>query len=172
VVQARKGLYRESVETLRQALLLDPADKEILRDIGVGYFKLGQYPESIDYLLRAYKIDREDLRTLAYLGNSYEAMGFYEKALEYYRALEKTELDDEEIYYSIGMAYGKLKEIGPSHYYFGIYFKKQNKKDTALFHFKEALKYYSMNSPRYEDIQREIRLLSDETKSKKKPKPE
>jgi beta-barrel assembly-enhancing protease len=172
VVQARQGLYRESVATLRKALLLAPADKEILRDIGVACFKLDQYPEAIDYLTKAYKIDREDWRTLAYLGNSYEAMGFYEKALEYYRALEKTELDDEEVYYSIGMAYGKLKDMGDSHYYFGIYFKKQKKTETALFHFKEALKYYPMSNPRYEDIQREIRLLSNETKTKKKTTPE
>lgn len=172
VVQARKGLYRESLATFRQGLFLAPDDKEILRDIGVDYYKLGQYPEAIDYLLRAYKIDREDLKTLANLGNAYEAMGFYEKALEYYRALEKTELDDEEVYYSIGMAYGKLKNMGDSHYYFGIYFKKQKKNDTALFHFKEALKYYPTNNSRHQDIQREIRLLSSETKSKKKTKPE
>ena len=171
-VQARKGLYRESVATLHQGLLLAPGDKEILRDIGVNYFKLGQYSESIDYLLRAYKIDREDLRTLAYLGNSYEAMGFYEKALEYYRALEETELDDEEVYYSIGMIYGKLRYMGDSHYYFGIYFKKQNKTDTALFHFKEALKYYPRNNPRHQDIQREIRLLSSGTDSTGKTKSE
>jgi beta-barrel assembly-enhancing protease len=172
VVQERKGLCQESVTTLLQALLLAPTDKEILRDIGVDYFKLDRYPESIDYLMRAYNIDREDLRTLAYLGNSYEAMGFYEKALEYYRALEKTELDDEEVYYSIGMAYGKLKQMGDYHYYFGIYFKKQKKTDTALFHFKEALKYYPMNSPRYQDIEREISILSSVSGPKKKPKPE
>lgn len=168
VVQARMGLYNESVATFKQALLLAPADKEVLRDIGVDYFKLGQYPESIDYLLRAYKIDRTDFKTLAYLGNANEAMGFYEKAIEYYRALEESELDDEEVYYSMGMAYGKLKEMGDSHYYFGIYFKKQHKNDTALFHFKEALKYYTMNNPRYQDIEREIRLLSSETDAKKK----
>lgn len=169
VVQSKMGLYNESVATFKQALLLASADKEILRDIGVDYFKLGQYPESIDYLLKAYKIDRTDLRTLAYLGNSNEALGFYEKAIEYYRALEESDLDDEEIYYSMGMVYGKLKEMGDSHYYFGIYFKKQKKIDTALFHFKEALKYYAMNNPRYQDVEREIRLLSSETDAKKKP---
>jgi len=168
VVQARKGLYSESLATFKQALLLAPADKEVLRDIGVDYFKLGQYPESIDYLMKAYKIDQTDIKTLAYLGNSNEAMGFYEKAIEYFHALEASELDDEEIYYSIGMVYGKLKEMGDSHYYFGIYFKKQKKNDTALFHFKEALKYYPMSNPRYQDIDREIRQLSREADTKKR----
>jgi len=168
VVQARKGLYGDSAATFRQALLLAPGDREILRDMGIDCFKLGQYPEAIDYLLRAYKMDRDDLRTLAYLGNSYEAMGFYEKALEYYRALEKTELDDEEVYYSMGMVYGRLKDMGNSHYYFGIYFKKQRKTETALFHFKEALKYYPENDLRYQDIQREIRLLSSDLTPQKK----
>lgn len=170
VVQARQGLYRDAAETFRKALLLAPGDQEILRDMGVACFKLGQYPESIDYLLRAYKMDREDFRTLAYLGNAYEAMGFYEKALEYYRALEKNGLDDEEVYYSMGMVYGKLKDMGNSHYYFGVYFKKQQKTGTALFHFKEALKYYPVNNPRYRDIEKEIRVLSDEAGSSKKIK--
>ncbi|MDX9745645.1 MAG: M48 family metalloprotease [Syntrophales bacterium] len=169
VVQARKGLYGESLATLQQALLLAPLDKEVLRDIGVNYFKLGQYPQSIDYLLRAYKIDRHDWKTLAYLGNSHEAMGLYAQALGYFRALEKTDLDDAEIYYSIAMAYGKLKEMGDSHYYFGIYFKKQKKTESALFHFKEALKYFVINTPKYQDIEKEIRLLSMETDAKKRP---
>ena len=169
MVQARKGLYGESLATLQQALLLAPLDKEVLRDIGVNYFKLGQYPQSIDYLLRAYKIDRHDWKTLAYLGNSHEAMGLYAQALGYFRALEKTDLDDAEIYYSIAMAYGKLKEMGDSHYYFGIYFKKQKKTESALFHFKEALKYFVINTPKYQDIEKEIRLLSMETDAKKRP---
>ena len=168
VVQARKGLYGDSAATFRKALLLAPGDREILRDMGIDCFKLGQYTEAIDYLSRAYKMDRGDLRTLAYLGNSYEAMGFYEKALLYYRALEKTELDDEEVYYSMGMVYGKLKDMGNSHYYFGIYFKKQRKTETALFHFKEALKYYPESDFRFQDIQREIRILSDEVRPPKK----
>jgi predicted Zn-dependent protease len=167
VVQARKGMHRESAETFRKALSLAPNDKEILRDLGVDLFKLGQYTEAIDYLLKAKKIDGKDPRTLAYLGNSYEAMGYYEKALEYFRALEKTDLDDEDIYYSMGMVYGKLKNMGDSHYYFGMYAKKQNKKDIALFHFKEALKYYSLDDLRYQDIEREIRLLSLEPETKK-----
>jgi len=118
--------------------------------------------------MQAYKIDQTNTKSLAYLGNSNEAMGFYEKAIEYFHVLEAAELEDEEIYYSIGMVYGKLKEMGDSHYYFGIYFKKQRKIETALFHFKEALKYYPMNNPRYQDIDREIRQLSSEADTKKK----
>ena len=77
-------------------------------------------------------------------------------------------MDDDEIYYSVAMAYGKLKNMGDSHYYFGLYFKKQKKNDTALFHFKEALKYYTVYDRRYEDIEREIRILSSESDQKKK----
>ena len=171
VVQARKGLYRESLATLQRGLALAPNDREILREIGVAYFKLGQYPEAIDHLAQAQRIESEDIRTMAYLGNSYEALGYYDKALEYYRALEKAELDDEEIYYSMGMAYGKLKEMGNANYYFGIYFKKKDRKDTAVFHFKEALKYHPANTPRYQEIEREIRLLSGDAGSTRSGRP-
>ena len=46
------------------------------------------------------------------------------------------------VLYHLAMAYGKENQQGESHYYFGLYFKKKEKTESALFHFsgrREAL---------------------------------
>ena len=62
--------------------------------------------------------------------------------------------DDPEIYYNLAMVYGKTGGTGDSHYYFGLYFKKKGKMDSALFHFKAALKEFSQNHPKSKEIQK------------------
>jgi len=57
------------------------------------------------------------------------------------------------------MSYGKLNTQGEFHYYFGLYLKKAKKKESSLFHFKEALKYYSQGSERTETINKAIKEL-------------
>jgi hypothetical protein len=57
------------------------------------------------------------------------------------------------------MAYGKADLPGNSHYYFGLYFKKKEKKETALFHFQAALKHLAANSNRGREIAKEINAL-------------
>jgi len=71
------------------------------------------------------------------------------------------------------MAYGKLSRQGESHYYFGLHFKKEKKKESALFHFKEALNYFPKNSERSLAIHQAIKDLETggRKKSEEKPKP-
>ena len=65
------------------------------------------------------------------------------------------------------MAYGKLNNQGESHYYFGLHFNKDKKKESALFHFREALNYFPKDSQRGIAINRAIKEL--ETGGKQKP---
>ena len=57
------------------------------------------------------------------------------------------------------MAYGKTNNPGDSHYYFGVYFKKKKKMDSALFHFKEALKYFPADGERSQEIEKELKSI-------------
>jgi hypothetical protein len=57
------------------------------------------------------------------------------------------------------MAYGKANQTGDSHYYFGLYFKKKGKPDSALFHFKAALKLFPPETIRSQQISKEIDAL-------------
>ena len=159
VVQEKLGLIPESLKNFHQALKLSPNDKDILRDTGIAYFKTGRSAEAINFLSKALSINEDDVNTLVYLGRSYEAQGDWATALTLYRKLEKKDIDDEDVYYNIAMAYGKTNNHGDSHYNFGIYFKKKNKRKSALFHFKEALKYFPKDSQRAKDIKKEMEAL-------------
>jgi tetratricopeptide (TPR) repeat protein len=123
------------------------------------YLKLGKAQEAKTYLLRAASIKADNDEVTLALGKTYDALGEYRNALDYYLKLENTDLGDVDIRYYIAMAYGKLNNQGESHYYFGVYFKKMKKKDSALFHYKEALRYFPPDSERSVVINQEIKDL-------------
>jgi len=159
VTQDRLGMLSESLDTFRRALRLAPEDADILRDLGIVYYKNGQFDNAFSYLNRALGIDKDDTNTLLYLGKTSEALGDMPKALSLYKKLEEKHLDDPEVLYHLAMAYGKANQPGDSHYYFGLYFKKKDKADSALFHFKAAMKYIPPDAVRSREMAKEIESL-------------
>jgi predicted Zn-dependent protease len=157
VVQDKLGRTDESLTNFLKALSLSPHDVEVMRDTGIVYFKLGRTTEAINLLKNALTIDGDDLDTALYLGRAYELQGEYTNALDLYNKLEKKNAGDADLYYNIAMSYGKINNQGDSHFNFGIYFKKKNKRESALFHFKEALKYFPQYSEKSEEIEKEIK---------------
>ena len=165
VIQDRLGRTDESIANFHKALSLAPDDEDISRDLGIAYFKVGRTSEAIEILRKAITITEDDLDAVLYLGRSYELQGDYMTALNLYKKIEKKNIDDADVYYSIAMAYGKTNNPGDSHYNFGIYFKKKNKMDSALFHFKEALKYFPKYSEKNQEIEQEIKSIVTRNKS-------
>ncbi|MHB8908266.1 MAG: M48 family metallopeptidase [Syntrophales bacterium] len=159
VTQEKLGIVQESLDTFRKALSLAPDDADILRDLGITFFKLGQMANASLYLDRALRINENDPDTILYLGRTFEACDDMPNALRLYRKLEGKRLDDQEVFYNLAMAYGKANQTGNSHYYFGLYFKKKGKPDSALFHFKAALKYFPPETSRSQEISKEIESL-------------
>ena len=167
LVQSRKGRYNESLETLRRALSFAPNDPDILREVGTACFKTGKYAEGLPYLSKALKINKDDIGTLSWLANTYEALAIYDKALECYKALETLDAADTEVYYGIGIIYGKMKNLIPYHYYMGLYFQKQGKNDTSLFHFREGTKHCTENNnPFCGDIRKMMGTMDQEKKKR------
>ncbi|HYA13570.1 MAG TPA: M48 family metalloprotease [Syntrophales bacterium] len=164
VIQDRLGRTNDSLTNFHKALSLAPDDEDISRDLGIAYFKLGRTSEAINILRKALTINEDDSDTILYLGRSYELQGDYTTALNIYKKIEKKNIDDIDVYYSIAIAYGKTNDPGDSHYNFGIYFKKKNKMDSALFHFKEALKYFPNYSEKYQEIEQEIKSIASRDK--------
>ena len=118
---------------------------------------MGKSDLAQNYLLRAAKLNPNKDETILALGKAYFASGQYQKALDNYLDLKDKEFDDTDINYLIAMTYGKLNNQGESHYYFGLYFKKAKKKESALFHFREALNYFPHGSERYAAINQAIK---------------
>ncbi|MFA4917065.1 MAG: tetratricopeptide repeat protein, partial [Syntrophales bacterium] len=169
-IQEKLGLIPESLKNFHQALKISPDDEDILRDLGITYFKIGRTAEAVSFLKQALNINDADVNTLLYLGRSYEAQEDYATALSLYRKLEEKNIDDTDIYYNIAMAYGKTNNPGASHFNFGIYFKKKNKRESALFHFKEALKYFPGDSQKAKDIKEEMESLKEPNGFRPPPK--
>ncbi len=164
------GLTSRALESFQKALANSPGDGDILREMGITYFKSGKPEQAIELLTKAMNLDNKNTDTILYLGKSYEVQGNYLTAVEFYKQL--LSLDDADIYYSIAMAYGKMGNKGDSHYYFGMSFKKGNKTESARFHFNEALKYYPKDSPRVQEIEKQISSLKERGESQGLQKPQ
>jgi predicted Zn-dependent protease len=165
--QAKLGQTAESFTNFAKALSLSPDDVDILRDVGISYFNAGQTADALTFLRRAYSLDEKDDGTLLYIGRAYEQAGNFGMALDFYRKYQGKNPADVNILYNIAMAYGKNGNQGESHYYFALFFKKKNKLESALFHFKEAQKTAPTGSERDKDIQREMEALSKRNTSPK-----
>jgi Putative Zn-dependent protease, contains TPR repeats len=159
-----------ALEHLQNALSLSPRDEDVLKNIGLIYLKMGKIDQAKIYLQRAANINSNNDEITFALGNTYFATGSYQNALDNYLQLKDKALDDNDINYHIAMAYGKLNNQGESHYYFGLHFKKSRKKESALFHFKEALNYFPQGSERSAVINNEIKELSIDSPPQSKSK--
>lgn len=159
LTQDRMGSAHDALETFRKALRLAPDDHDILRETGIASYKLGQFGDAAALLNRALRINPNDADTLLFLGRTYEGLADMSQALGFYKKLEGRPLEDEEAFYSMAMAYGKAGQLGDSHYYFGLYFKKKGKTESALFHFRAALKHPSTDAARSQTITKEIESL-------------
>ena len=155
--QQKLGFVSQSLDNFHRALKLAPDDDDILRDLGIAYFKNSQPVEAAAYLRKALEIDENSPDTLLYLGKAYEAAGNYISAIEMYKKVEIKKPEEAEVQYNLAVAYGRTNNLGESHYHFGIYFKKKNKPESALFHFREALKYFPPDGPRAKEINNEIK---------------
>jgi beta-barrel assembly-enhancing protease len=151
-----------SLQHFHKALSLSPDDADILKDIGLLYLKKNQLDLAENYLTRAIKLNPANDEIVLAMGKTYFASFQYQKALDCYVQLQDRSFDDIDINYFIAMTYGKLNHQGEFHYYFGLYLKKEKKKESALFHFKEALKFFPHGSERNDAINQAIKELNTE----------
>lgn len=162
VVEARMGRLDQALLLFEKALSISPHDPDILGDAGVTYFLLGKFREALKPLTEAVARGSEDPDAYIFLAKTYDALGEKEKALEQLKMLEKKQLGgEEELYYNMATLYGKLGNKGASHFYFGLYFKKKNRLESALYHFRAARENTPPGDDRLKDIEREIQALGE-----------
>ena len=172
LTEERLGQTESALKHYQRALSFAPRDEDILKNIGLIYLKMGKADLALNYLLRCANLNPDNDEVTLAMGKSFFALNKYQNALDCFLKLKDKSLDDD-INYFIAMTYGKLNNQGESHYYFGMYFKKERKNDSAFFHFKEALNYFPPGSDRNNVILNEIKEINKDNSGGmlRKPKP-
>jgi predicted Zn-dependent protease len=167
LVLERRTEYDMAIDHFLQALDGLPDPLPALRYLSETYQLNGQDGEAIRVLEKALTLNHEtDKKCLFLLANSYQNLEQYPKAAKIYERLASMEPVKDEVFYSLGMTYGKEGKLGLAHYNFGIYHRRLNHIEESRFHFQKA-KELAGDDPA---LQQKIKQAMEEIE-KKKPAP-
>jgi len=160
----KMGRLDKSTEVFQSGLSLSPKDPDLLRELGIVYFLSGKLDRAIENLEAARSVsvpDQDsDLSTLYYLGRAYQEKENLANALPLFLKVQKEMPEFVEVYLNLGSVHGRMGQKGLSHFYFGKHFKLRGDGKNALLHFKTALEWLEKGSPEKEEVQREIKELT------------
>jgi len=138
IVWKERSEYPRSINHFQKALISLPDSLPILRNLGEAYQLVGQDNKAITVLEKALEKDNQDRSSLFLLAASYQQQEEYQKAARLYERLTSMEPVKDEVYYNLGVSYGRRGNLARAHYNFGIYFKRLKKIRKARFHFQKA----------------------------------
>ena len=138
IVYKGRSEYKLALHHLKKAWEGNPRFIPILTNIADAYQLSGRDREAISVLKEALKLDDEDKTALFLLGLSYEHLGEHRKAIQLFERLASFEPVKKEVYYHLGISYGRKNILGRAHYNFAIYYKRLGKIEKARFHIKRA----------------------------------
>ena len=130
--------YAGAVEHLEKALSLEPRMLPILTALAVAYQMEGRSERAVQVLEKALGVDDRDKTALLLLALSYRHLEDYRKSIVFLERLASMKTVKDEVYYHLGMSYGREGKLAQAHYNFGVYFKKSGVADKARFHFQKA----------------------------------
>ena len=139
IVLRDKGEYTHAIDHFQKAMEGLPEQLPALRYLSETYQLMGENREAIKILEKALKLnDKVDKSTLFLLAISYQNLEEYSRAAEIYERLTSMEPVKDEIFYNLGMTYGRQDRLGLAHYNFGIYYKRLKRIKESQFHFQKA----------------------------------
>ncbi|MCF8143420.1 MAG: M48 family metalloprotease [Deltaproteobacteria bacterium] len=130
--------YDRAIEELKQSLEAQPDFIPALRALGEVYQMNGQDKEAEAVLEKVLRLDHGDKTALFLLGVTYESAGRNREALRFFEKLSYLPPVRNDVFYHLGLLYGREKRLALAHYYFGVYFKRIGETQKAEFHFKKA----------------------------------
>jgi predicted Zn-dependent protease len=160
VVYKEKSELDLSLKVLAKALEKGAPPVLALRYMGEAYQLKGLDREALSTLEKALSMDQQDGAIMFLLAVSYENLQRYEQSIRLLEQLASRREVRDDVYYHLGLSYGRLNRLASAHYNFGIYFKRIGEKQKADFHFKKADEL-AAGDP---DLRRRIQELHKETK--------
>lgn len=168
----KKGLVEGAIIQYKEALKIDPVNKEARYHLAKIYHEQGMLDEAVTEYITLLTSNPDNFDTLNGLGLAFFQKGYFEKALSLYR--KALDVDPESIasYNNIGMTYavmGKAEEaekwfekglqVDPesaeSYYNLGFLYQNNGKLDKAIDAYKTAKRI----RPDYEDAKARIEEL-------------
>lgn len=138
MVSKERSEYLKSIDYFKKALVGQPESVLVLRNLGEAYQFVGKDLEAIGVLERALKTDSQDRSTLFLLAVSHENLEQYQKAVDLLERLASLKGAKEEVFYHLGVCYGRQDKLALAHYNFGIHFEMMRQAAKAEFHFRKA----------------------------------
>jgi predicted Zn-dependent protease len=166
IVLMRESKYPEAIIALKKARQKQPEFLPILRTLGEAYLMDGQQRKAMGVLKTALELDHRDKAALLLMGTLYEEQGKTGKALRIFKKLSYLKPVSNNVYYHLGVCYGREKKLALAHYNFGVYFKNSGRFQKAMFHFQKAKGLASKNAALLEKIRKEtegVEKIQDET---------
>ena len=161
LVLRRQGKLDEAAGALKQAIALRPDLPIVLVELGVTYFEMGQLDRAASVLQSALSLNPDQATARFALGRVRLEQGELEQARG--QLAMAAQLNDRlpSIHYYLGLANGKLNDLGEAHYHFGIHNQREGDWKSAIFHYQEALRF-SLSPDRQQAIRSAMKEVQEE----------
>jgi len=151
-----RAKYEEAAAHLESALSLNPPMLPALLELGNTYRMAGRPRKALSILEKVLEQDEGNQAALYLTGLSYQHMEAYEQAVKYFERLAAIGTQKNDVFYQLGIAYGRLHKLARAHYNFAIYFAALSQREEAAFHFRKAEEFAEGNPVLLERIRREM----------------
>jgi predicted Zn-dependent protease len=138
IVWKETSEYSKAIDEFQKALKGEPNSLPILRNLGEAYQSEGKDAEAIKVFEKALELNYQDKSALFLLAKSYQNLEKYSRAIRLYEQLALMRPVRLEVFYDLGVSYGRQNKLALAHYNFGIYFMGLGRIDKARFHFQKA----------------------------------
>jgi predicted Zn-dependent protease len=138
LVYKKRSEYKKAIQHLIRARNASPESIPILTNLGEAYLMDGQLGLAVEVLNEALDMAPANKAALFVLGLCYEKMENNVMSSEIFERLASFPPVEDQVYYHLGLSYGRRAMLGLAHYNFGLYFKKLGQLEKAKFHFNKA----------------------------------
>ncbi|MBN2062908.1 MAG: M48 family metalloprotease [Deltaproteobacteria bacterium] len=139
IVYMEKADYEASIDHFERALAADGDRLIIYRYLGQSYQLMGKDLRAIEIFDRALGIERNDKSSLYMQALSFQNIGEYPKSIQILERLSFLKPVKNDVFYNLGISYGRYGQLDLAHYNFGIFFQRESEKEKAKFHFDKAV---------------------------------
>ncbi len=162
IVYMEESRYEQAIRELKQSLEGKPDFIPILRTLAEAYQMSGKDREAETLLKKILSLNHGDKAALYLLGITYESAGDNREALRLFEKLSYLPPVRNDVYYHLGLLYGREKQLALAHYNFGRYFKLLGQPQKARFHFQKAKELLRNNPSLQRKIEEETQAFKGE----------